>query len=572
VVCLLTIVFVALLGRVVQLRCWPSERLQQHLVAREGRSTLLARRGTLLDRAGRVIATSEIGYRLFVDPQLIDDPSTFATHLAHQVGLDPAEVDQAIGSSSSRRFVVIRESVTQRQKQAVHRWDHPAVGLQARQVRQYPAGPLAGQLVGFVGHEQSGLDGLEHVWQPQLSGRNGRLRFAADVRNQPVWVPPSAYRPPRDGQDRRLSIDLVIQSCAEEVLGEAVERYGARAGEVVVMDSRDGQLLALANWPRFDPAAGGNVPPELRRNRCVTDPYEPGSIFKPFIHAAALESGVVRPEEIIDCTESGFTVTAGGRRLRDARGHGRIDWDQVLVESSNIGMAIVGQRLGTARMAAAVDRFGFGRITGSGLPGESAGIVRPARKWNHYSVTSIPMGQEIAATPLQMVRAFSAFANGGLMVCPTILADEDGRPILQRAIERNAADHVRQVLRRVVSDERGTGRRARSQRYAIWGKTGTAQVPDRVHGGYLEKAYTASFVCGAPLRHPRLIVLVVIHEPDPKIGYYGGTVAAPVAREVVDRTLTYLGVPPDLPNSSDAPDEYDGSVVSRPRRSAQPEG
>ena len=255
------------------------------------------------------------------------------------------------------------------------------------------------------------------------------------------------------------------------------------------------------------------------------------------------------PEQIFDTTTTGFYVTGKGRRLHDAHAHGRITWDQVLVKSSNIGMVMVCQNMTAKRMHAVVRAFGFGRTTNSGLPGEVSGIVNPLKKWNHYSVTSVPIGQEIAVTPLQLTTAFSALANGGYLVNPTILArastDEDhaqGVAIYERTLSPAVASHTRRVLRRVVTE--GTGHRANSDVYAVFGKTGTAQIADRVNGGYLENQYIASFVGGAPLNEPRVVVACIIHKPDVSLGYYGGTVAAPAVRRVIDQTLAYLGVLP----------------------------
>jgi cell division protein FtsI (penicillin-binding protein 3) len=404
-------------------------------------------------------------------------------------------------------------------------------------------------LIGFVGEEHRGLDGVEFMLDRVLRGTDGMLSCLRDARRRAVWINRDGYDPADNGHDVRLSIDLTIQTIAERALAEAVLEFQAEAGELVVMDARNGQLLALANYPFFDPADAGQVAAEARRNRCVTDPYEPGSIFKPIVWSAITQAGLADVAEKIDCTEAGFYVTAGGRRLHDSHGHGQLTWKGVLVKSSNIGMAIAGLRMDAARMHAAVGAFGFGQVTGSGMPGESVGIVNPVNRWNHYSLTSVPMGQEIAVTPLQMVRAFSAFANGGLMATPSFLAAEADFPIYQRAINADTADLTRQVLRQVVTD--GTGRRAHSDQYTIWGKTGTAQVPDRINGGYIDRTYTGSFVCGAPLRQPRIIVMAVIHRPDPKIGYYGGTVAGPACKRVVEQTLAYLGVPAD---NSEAPD------------------
>lgn len=550
-VVLLTVALLGLAGRVVQLTWHPADPLREAVGHVQSEATLLARRGTISDCHGRPLAVSRIGYRLFVDPQVIDNPDTFAVHLAHAIGDDPARLDQVIAQRHRRRFVVIKPLLDERFMDPVRELSSRAIGLQPRLVRHYPAGPAAGQLVGFVGEEHRGLDGVEYMLDRLLSGEDGMLSCLRDARRRSVWINRDGYTPPSNGRDVRLSIDLTIQTIAERALAEAAESFAAQAGELIVMDARNGQLLAMANYPLFDPAQASEVPAAARRNRCVTDPYEPGSIFKPIVWSAITQARLVNPGEKIDCTDAGFYVTSGGRRLHDSHGHGELTWKGVLIKSSNIGMAIAGLRMDAARMHAAVGAFGFGQVTGSGMPGESGGIVNPVNRWNHYSLTSVPMGQEIAVTPLQMVRAFSAFANGGLMATPSFLAAEAEFPIYQRTIDADTADLTRQVLRQVVTE--GTGRRANSHMYTIWGKTGTAQVPDRINGGYIDRTYTGSFICAAPLRQPRIVVMAVIHRPDPSIGYYGGTVAGPACKQVVEQTLAYLGVPADNTDAPAAP-------------------
>ena len=277
-----------------------------------------------------------------------------------------------------------------------------------------------------------------------------------------------------------MTIDLEIQRYAEDALRETCRSFKADRGELLVLDPKNGHVMAMANWPFFDPTSSARADATHKRNRCLTDPYEPGSIFKPFIFAAALDEGVVRARDIIDTTSSGLWVYRG-RRLHDSHAHGRITWDKVLVLSSNIGMGKIGVRMGSRRLHRAVVRFGFGSRTGLGLGGESKGLVTPLNKWNPiYSVTSVPMGQEIAVTPIQMASAFTALANGGVVAKPTLVADAS--PIYQRAVGQRAADHTRKVLRRVVTE--GTGKKAQSDLYRIWGKTGTAQVRDPRGGGY----------------------------------------------------------------------------------------
>ena len=540
---LISLAMVALLGRVVQLQRHPDPRIALYAGRHDSRQTLYARRGALLDRRGRTLAVSHVGQRLFVDPKLIKEDLNFALDLARAIDDDPARIDQLIFMNQDRRYAVVRKLLAPDHAEAVRELNRRAIGIEPVPVRQYPYGALAGQVVGFVGEEHKGLDGVELMCNAELTGQAGSLHFVRDASRHPVSIGSDGMTLPEHGQDVRLSVDVVVQDFTETALHETCTKFNAKRGEAIVMDARSGQILAMANWPAYDPNDRGNIPPEFRRNRCVTDPYEPGSIFKPFIHAAATMAGVVKPLEKIDCTDSGFYVSPKGRRLRDSHGHGEITWEQVLIMSSNIGMAIVGQRLGITNMYKAVKAFGFGQRTGCGLAGESVGIVNPLSRWNHYSETSVPMGQEIAVTPLQVVRAFAAFANDGLMPAPTIFADHTDQPIYQRAIDGPTANATRLLLRRVVTE--GTGRKAKSDRYRIWGKTGTAQVADRVNGGFLEDAYTASFVCGAPLQRPKVVVIVVVHQPQKSIGYYGGLVAAPAAKQIVENSLEYLGVPHD---------------------------
>jgi len=536
--------------RVAQLQYAPDPRIDRLAGAQTSRFDLPARRGSLLDRRGRVLATTRAGLTLFADPKLVDDPNTFPERVAYHFGYDPVDLARSMSQRWDSRFVPIDPLMSDQRVPLLDEIDIPGLATQRTLVREYPLGPLAGQVIGVVGTEGHGLEGMERVVDHWLSGDPGRVRYHRDAQRRPLWVERSSYQPHRDGAGLRLSLDVTIQSFAEAELIKAVEKYNAKSGQVVVFDTRTGEVLAMANAPRFDPGELGESTPDLRRNRCVTDVFEPGSTFKAIMWAAMTDARLADPDDMIDTTEAGYWRSSQGRRLRDTRGHGTITWAQVLVESSNIGMAIIGQQMPIRDMHAAVTRFGFGRTTGSGLPGEVAGIVRPARSWNHYSQTSIPMGQEIAATPLQMVRAFAAIANDGLMVQPTIIALPEGvSPIYERVLSAATAAQTRHVLRRVVTE--GTGRKANSKSYALFGKTGTAQMADRVNGGYAQDKYVGSFIAAAPLDRPRLAIGCFIQEPDPEIAYYGGIVAGPVVKRVMEQSLRYLGVV-DTSNSSDS--------------------
>ena len=547
---LMTLTFLGLTWRVLQLQIKPAPAIADRFDSQRSRKTFPGRRGDMMDRHGRVFATSRIAQRLFVDPMLIENPNTFSEHVGYQLGYDPAWIEKKINVKPGRRYVLLDRRLNDERMLKLKTLQLPGLTTEPFLVRDYPQGQVAGQVIGFVGVDDRGLEGLELVLENELSGQTGRMGYVRDARLRPLWVDQAEYVPPRDGDSVVLSFDVTIQSIAEEELRATCEKFQANSGQVLVMDPHTGEILAMANYPPFDPNVFVNSQADDRRNRCVTDVYEPGSTFKPFIWAAAIDAGFVTPNELIDTTTNGVYKTPRGRRLHDVRGHGRITWDDVLVVSSNIGMAIVGQRIKATQMYAMVRSFGFGRSTNSGLLGETAGIVRPPKKWNHYSVTSIPIGQELAVTSLQLLTGFSAIANGGYLVNPTIRLVEKSpdqlslTTIYERVLSSDVAEHTRRVLRRVVTE--GTGHRANSSLYKIFGKTGTAQIADHINGGYLEGQYVSSFLAGAPLEWPRIVVACVINQPDETIGHYGGTVAAPAARRVIEQTLAYLGVKSDI--------------------------
>ena len=545
---LITVAMIGLLGRVIQLQTQPHRRVAAQIDTQRSRVALHPRRGSLLDRRGRELAISHLARRLFVDPQIIEDPNTFSEVVGYRLGYDPAALERKLSPHAAGRYVVIDPRLDDRRVAIMKEMRLRGLAVERFSVREYPQGAIAGQVIGFVGVDGKGLEGLECSLDSRLTGQVGRLSYLRDARMRPLWVDRAGYRPPADGQAVVLSLDATIQLMAEERLQKACEEFKAESGQMVVMDPHTGELLAMANYPFFDPNRFGRSEPDARRNRCVTDVFEPGSTFKAFVWAAATEAGFAKPDELIDTTKAGYYVTPKGRGLHDVHGHGKITWDEVLVRSSNIGMAIVGQRMDIGRMHAAVRAFGFGSPTGSGLPGEIGGLVRPARQWNHYSITSVPMGQEVAVTALQLARGYSAIANGGHLVTPTIQvrgSGADAVPIYERVLSTAVATHTRRVLRRVVTE--GTGRRANSTIYSIFGKTGTAQVADHVNGGYLEDQYVSSFVGGAPLDEPRVVVVCSIHRPDVSIAHHGGTVAGPAVRDVIEQALVYLGIPPEAP-------------------------
>ncbi len=545
---LVSLIIAALLGllvRVAQLKLRPDPALALAAGATMTSRTELAPRGDILDRRRRKIATSSVGYRLFVDPQIVTDAQTIAVDLAAAIDGDPVEIDRKLLARPGNRYVVVKDPVSQRDAAAIRQADLRGVGLEPRLVRHYPHGGLASGIVGRVGFEHTGLAGMEHRFDRRLTPRHGERRAIRDARRRALWIDATAYDPPQPGADVRLSIDLVIQEIAERRLAQALEDFEAAGGRLVVLDSRSGELLAVCDLDGTGEITSSEpAHPALRRNRCVTDPYEPGSTFKPFVWSVATELGKAHPEEVIDVPENGRHRTSRGRLIRDA--HPRpppVTWSGVLIRSLNSGMAIVAERLNHHQMQEAIERFGFGIKTGCGIPGESIGLVTPASRWSHYTQTSVAMGHEIGVTAVQMARAFAVFARDGTMPALRITAMEPEDlefDVEHRVLSQAAAMTVRDTLRQAVID--GTGRPARSRKYTLFGKSGTAQLPKPDGGGYYDDRYVSSFIAGAPYLDPRIVVLAVIDEPNPARGYYGGPVAGPIVRDVIEATLAYLGV------------------------------
>ena len=561
----ITLAMLGLIGRVAQLQVSPPPEMAPLIGSQYSTTTLMGRRGSITDREGRVLATTGLAHRLYVDPKRIADPGTFPEFLGFALGYDPAKIGKRLHELANKRYVVIDQklddeqllkleairSKADRARAAVTTNTASVDDVQWKRLaglytdlwleRQYPQGAVGGHIIGFVGQEGHGFEGAERIFNTQLTGKPGTLGYLRDAGHRPMDVNLAEYVQPVDGKPIRLSIDITIQAIAEKELAKACQEFGAKTGEMVIMNPHTGEIIAMANYPSFDPNEVRTTNPDIRRNRCVTDPFEPGSTFKPFIWAAAVEQGFARPEQMVNTDQS------IGRPLRDTHDHGTISWAQVLIKSSNRGMAVVGQKMGTTKLFNAVKAFGFGELTHTGFSGESKGLVNPLHKWNpRFSVTSVPMGQEVSVTPLQLARAFAVFANGGFLVSPTIVAKDEQDPravtVVQRVLSPRTTQITKDTMRLVMTE--GTGRFANSQQYALFGKTGTAQVAKKNGGGYETGAYAGVFVGGAPLDQPRLVVACVIHKPDPKKGYYGGIVAAPAVTRTLEQSLNYMGVAP----------------------------
>jgi len=553
-------IFALVAGRIVQLAGPAGDRLRS-LANRQHTVTLPlpARRGRILDCRGRMLAGSMLVPSIYADPGLIKDIEATAARLERIVGIPAGEIATVIAARRHRRFVWIRRFVTTRQAEEVKRLRLAGVAVMLEPRRCYPMGQLAAHVLGFVGAEGRGLEGLEYRYDRYLQGKAGRKVCWRDAAGRIIGLVPRGYQPPQPGCDLLLNIDAFVQYTAEQALEEAVRHFEAAGGVAIVTEPDTGQILALACRPAFDPNYFRDAPESTLRNRAVTDPVEPGSTFKPFIAAAALQEGLVRPGETFYCHDGAYRM--GRRILHDHHPYGKLTFEQVVAKSSNIGMALIGQRLGNARMWRYLRLFGFGSRTGIDLPGEAVGIVLPLSRWTSYSTGSVPMGQEVAVTPVQLITAFNALVNGGLLVQPkvvravvapdgSIVLDRTRPTVIRRVLSPATARYMARVVLKAVVNE-GTGRRARLARWQVIGKTGTAQVAMPGGGGYIPDAYVSSFLAAAPASNPKVSVLVMVFRPNRKIGHYGGTVAAPAARKILAATLEYLGVPPEPPQPED---------------------
>jgi cell division protein FtsI (penicillin-binding protein 3) len=414
--------------------------------------------------------------------------------------------------------------------------------------RYYPNQQLAAHVLGFANVDGRGIEGLELSLDEQLRGTVASVPAIRDRRGRVVFSEQLLDGSSQQGTDVYLTIDKTIQTIAERELELAVRTFEARAGSVVVMDPTTGELLAVANFPTYNPNDPGRYDPAHRRNRAVTDYFEPGSTVKPFTVAGALAAGTVRTDQLIDCEDGAMQVAE--YTIHDSTPYGELTPAQILAHSSNIGTAKIGSSMGRAGLFRTYRRFGFGERTDIPLPGEASGILRHYRRWYEMDAATISFGQGMSSTNLQLASAMSAIANGGQLMRPILVrrtadpggnATEDTVPqVRRRVVPRAVARLVGDMLTAVTGPD-GTGAEAAIEGYLVAGKTGTAQKADYVHGGYAQDQWLASFVGFVPAQDPRLVISVIIDEP--VIAYYGGAVAGPVFRRVGEASLRHLGVP-----------------------------
>ncbi|HUP47863.1 MAG TPA: penicillin-binding transpeptidase domain-containing protein [Thermoanaerobaculia bacterium] len=515
-------------------------------------------RGSILDRRGRVLAESVAAESIYAEPQAIADRRATARALARVPGLrlNAAQIEARLESDSP--FVWIARQVPLEIAAEVRRLRLQGVDFIEEHRRAYPRGSLAANVIGYVGVDGTGLAGIEHSLDAHVRGRAGKVTVLKDARRGMYLVGGEGQNRPVDGNDVVLTIDAVVQFVAEKALARAVAQYRAAGGAAMVMDARDGSILAMASLPTFDPNRYGEFPQTWWRNRNVQDIYEPGSTFKVVAAAAGLEEGVVTPSQILDCGDGAIRVANIEIREHSGKRFGFMPFTEVIAQSSNVGIIRVALALGEHRLYDYIRRFGFGERTGIDLPGEAIGLLRHTRRWSQVSSASIAIGQEIAATPLQVLRAVSAIANGGVRMEPRIVdrvAGAEGETIHVppraepvRVISERTAAVLNEMLKGAVAH--GTARPAALAEHIVAGKTGTAQKA--VRGGYSPDRFLASFAGYVPADRPRLVIFVAVDEPRGE--QFGGKIAAPVFREIAEATLRYLGVPPTVPQRSIAID------------------
>jgi len=514
----------------------------------QGESVFPARRGMILDRRGRVVALSRQMPDVFVDPALVDDIDHTAAELSARINRPATEIAGAIRRRNDSRFVVVARRVDEVTAEAVRGMGDPAVGLADRMHRAYPMGDSLAHVIGWVGRDGGGLEGIELTYDEHLRGRDGRQSTIRDARRRALRRSGQSIVSPVDGGHLVLTLDTEIQRIAEEALSRSLTEFEAESGVVIVMSPTSGEVLAMASLPAFDPNNPAASAAHRRRNRALTDPVEPGSSFKPLLACGALQAGLVSPVERIDCH---MGVHRFGRRVvRDTTPHGPLDLCGIITHSSNIGMGIIAERMGSNLLHETICSFGLGQRTGIELPGESSGVVYPLRSWTSYSPTSLAMGYEVLATPLQLVTAFAAIVNDGILLKPRLVYERLGpdgmvldsfdRPtIVRRVVSSEVARYMtRELLVSVV--ENGGGWRAKTGPYRVLGKTGTAKLTYSDRSGYEPGAYQSMFVGAAPVETPRLVALAIVRRPNPAIGYYGGKVAAPVVGTILTQALAYL--------------------------------
>ena len=531
---LFLVLLVVAAGRAAWLGGVRAGDLREHAVAQQVEDlTVPGRRGTITDRRGTELAVSEEAATVFAYPFLVEHPEDAARRLSPLLDVPENELLATLGDRDSG-FSYLARQVDADVGDRVGRLGIEGIDTMPEPARRYPHGELASQLVGAVGTDGYGLAGIEQAQEETLRGTDGHRRVVSDATGQPVSIVEEERA--TGGGDLELTIDAAIQERVESVLAELGERYEPRGASALAVDPNTGEVLAMASWPAVDANAWPDAGGLARQNSAVSTSYEPGSTFKAFTVAGALEEGLVEPGTEMTLPP---TIRVADRTIHESHTRGTVTLDvaDILAQSSNVGTVKIGLRLGVERFDSWVRRFGFGEPTGVEAPGEAPGIVPEAEEYSGSSIGNLPIGQGISVTPLQMVQGFSAIANGGVMHRPHVMAG--GGSEGQRVLSEHTAAQVSRMLKGVLGPG-GTAPEASIDGYDVAGKTGTAEKA--VNGTYSKTKFVASFIGFVPVRDPQLVIAVIVDEP--KGNYYGGEVAAPAFEEIASYALPYLGIAP----------------------------
>jgi len=514
------------------------QALRQHMASEYDRG----KRGVILDRNGQLLAKSVEFMAVSAVPKEVKNPEEVSQALSKVFGVPSKDILRKLTSHSN--FVYLARRVNDRVAAQVKAMNIPGVTLATEYGRSYPNKQMAGQLLGFVGYDDQGLEGLEKYFEPQLAGKKAKYVVQRDASGRRLYLDAQGREMANaDGADVRLTIDAQIQFFAEEALAKAVLDNKAKAGTCIVVHVKSAEILAWANYPFFNPNGGSDSEPKAARNRLALDVLEPGSTMKPVLVAAALQEKVVRPDTMYNC-EKGQWNFLNIATIRDTHPYDTLPVNKILRWSSNIGAAKIGMDLGAPKLHAYFEKVGFGQPTGLPLPGEAKGLLRPLSAWSKLDLATNSFGQGIGVTPVQLAQAFHIIANNGVRKALRLVLDpvQDSAHWPEvRVFDPQVAKSVQQMMREVVEEEKGTGVKAHIDGLELGGKTGTAQKA-KATGGYGDK-YLADFVAFVPAIDPEYMILVMVDEPEPN--HYGGVVAAPAVREVAIKSLSYLGRMPE---------------------------
>ena len=546
--CLLCFCFVLVLGRMFQLQVLKKEQLYK-LAARQQHTQipLVPKRGTIYDSRGNELAVSIEVDSVYADARKVTEVEKTARELAAILEIDRQELKQRL--KNHRSFEWVQRKISPKEVEQIKALRLSGVSFLKENRRFYPNSQLAAHLVGFVGLDSKGLEGIEFQYDALLNGANQVWTTARDALGREIAMGKISFEKEDHYRNIILTIDKPIQHITETELGRGVEKWGAKGGMAIAMDPWSGKILAMASFPTFNPNQFIQYRSKSWRNRALSDVFEPGSMFKAFLAAAALEEQVVRPSDSFFCENGSYKVY--DRTIHDHSKHGYLTFQQIIKFSSNIGASKVGEKMGKERLYRYISAFGFGEKTRIGLPGEGKGIVHHPRYWSPVALDTISFGQGVSVTGVQLAAALSAIANGGFLMKPYVvekITNEKGEVVqsfkpetIRKVISEETARKVRMLLK-AATEKGGTGEGAVPAGYEVAGKTGTAQKVDSLMGGYSDDRYVSGFMGFAPADAPKLVVLVIVDEPQGDS--YGGVVAAPIFKMIMEKALPSLNVIP----------------------------